>query len=377
MSHRGNLSIEGPLTVGGDKSRNWQWAGSIDEVEMFNRGLAPEEILSLYNAREQGKCRLSSSLPLVTAFCANDQFVTVEARICNPAPDMRTVFYTLQGLPIGPGCNFSGQSASFSPSSGSVVVPPRGCVTVPVQISKPAGMPCDTVACYEIRCQADTGEMFVSDGSLRSQCDLCVTVPLTSFVLTGLAALQIEPFTIVNTGPTLLDLSGARLAVYGSDGKLDTSVVSLNGHQPGPIMLPVGIVIPAGAGELGRQLGLRAAGNPPANGSLDLTVHVAFTSFQPGQSFTLVLEADLDGDESLDALASAKLWNEIAPPQRAPLGIARNADGTVTLTRPSEDWTLEASDEITGPFSEVPGIGDSRNITMPVNGTTFYRLRMP
>ena len=90
-------------------------------------------------------------------------------------------------------------------------------------------------------------------------------------------------------------------------------------------------------GAPGPLFGLRAAGNVPAPGSLTLSVNVVFTAFQPGQLFTLVLESDRNGDQIREPLSSIRLRNEIAPPQPVRLTITLRANGSLTLTWPSED----------------------------------------
>jgi hypothetical protein len=47
-----------PLRVGGSATGGF-FKGCIDEVELFNRELAPAEITALYNARRAGKCKPS------------------------------------------------------------------------------------------------------------------------------------------------------------------------------------------------------------------------------------------------------------------------------------------------------------------------------
>ena len=56
-----------PLTIGKAGSCGYLFKGLIDEVELFNRALTAEEILAIYNAGSNGKCKVSCKQGLVTA----------------------------------------------------------------------------------------------------------------------------------------------------------------------------------------------------------------------------------------------------------------------------------------------------------------------
>ena len=62
-ARQGSLDNSGPLTIGrqsyADQKR---FNGIIDEVEMFNRVLTTQEILSIYNAGSAGKCKLIAGI---------------------------------------------------------------------------------------------------------------------------------------------------------------------------------------------------------------------------------------------------------------------------------------------------------------------------
>ena len=57
VARAGDVSTTAPLRIGSRFSFvEFLFAGSIDEVELFNRVLAPEEIAALFNAGSAGKC---------------------------------------------------------------------------------------------------------------------------------------------------------------------------------------------------------------------------------------------------------------------------------------------------------------------------------
>ena len=56
-AREGNLSNNAPMQVGGSTLANTYWLGGLDEVEVFNRALAPGEIQAIYSAGSVGKCK--------------------------------------------------------------------------------------------------------------------------------------------------------------------------------------------------------------------------------------------------------------------------------------------------------------------------------
>ena len=56
--HPGSLNNNGPLRIGSQSfSLAYQFKGILDEIELFNRVLTKEEIVSIYNADAYGKCK--------------------------------------------------------------------------------------------------------------------------------------------------------------------------------------------------------------------------------------------------------------------------------------------------------------------------------
>lgn len=301
----GNLNNKYPLRVGSRSSSvSGIFLGCIDEVEVFRRVLTPAEILCIYNANTDGKCRQGCALAWDTPFCLNANTVTVTGYICNYTDTTQTYSYAFQGLPIGPGCQIAGPT-NFTPPNGTVSVAPGQCAPVTVTIDKPVGMNTPgQVACYEMCVQqVGTSNTFCCHGSVQASPNWCVQFPWDLY--TGLVGVPIEigPISIENTG----DPNGAldlRIRAIGPDMEPDMRVISLNGLPPGEpvlksIMLPVGGMT-----------------------SLDLTAE--FLVPDPLLFSTILIDADLDGDGAFDPLASTMLTNEIPPSVRGDL----NCDGT-------------------------------------------------
>ena len=55
--HEGSLSNNVPLVVGALTASSTYWLGGLDEVEMFSRALASNEIHAIYSAGSAGKCK--------------------------------------------------------------------------------------------------------------------------------------------------------------------------------------------------------------------------------------------------------------------------------------------------------------------------------
>lgn len=68
-----------PLTIGGGSA---DFAGAVDELEIYNRALSQTEIQSIYNAGGAGKCRAGSTFPALPAYDATADFSVFS----NPSP---------------------------------------------------------------------------------------------------------------------------------------------------------------------------------------------------------------------------------------------------------------------------------------------------
>ena len=180
----GSLSSSAPLAVGGPSvsaSGDPYFKGAIDEVEVFCRCLSSNEVRSLWQAQQKGKCKLDCSLPWAKTFWFQSSTVQVQGYIHNPSPIAQTCTYSLSWLPIdGVNCTAGGiGSTGFSPASGTVTVPAGGTLGLPITITKPAGMHPGQCACYQIVIQPQgSKERFVCQGSVcaAAKLNLCVIV---------------------------------------------------------------------------------------------------------------------------------------------------------------------------------------------------------
>lgn len=313
IPHNGSLATSAPFRVGARTASTPGTAvfmGCIDEVEVFRRVLLPAEILSIYNAKTDGKCIQRCILPSMVGFCVNVNTVTVNAQICNNTGFAQTYSYSFVGLPVSAGCSVNGPTV-FSPPSGTVTVPNGTCVSIPVTITRPAGLTCNAVGCYEmdVSLQTSTGiQTFSCHGAVRGLCLYCLNVPPNLPPQLSAAPFPVGPFSVTNTGAqkAILDY---QFIVMNHDGMQDDTEVRLNGLPPGE---PVFGTLSLAPGE-----------------SSDIGLTAEFDDDNPMESYEIVLEADLDGDGVPEPLAVQTIENMI-PPSFIP-GDA-NGDGTVNVT---------------------------------------------
>jgi hypothetical protein len=344
--------------------------GGIDEVEVFRRALAPPEIQALSNARFTGKCKSRCNVPWEAPLWGTANSAVIQAKICNPGPVAKTYNYFFTGLPVGFRCEWPGPTV-FSPAAGVITVPAGQCVTFPVTINKPAGMPCGVHACYQmVVIPQGTTQRFACEGSLYGHCCVCVTPPPPTNLVDCLRV-PIGAFQLFNGCNTPIDLTGARLIAFGPDMLPDLRVIGLNGLPPGvPWLVPVGTILPPAGGGGG---GLEPAA---PGGTLDLPLDVQFTTFEPGQTFSILLETDTDGDGEFEQIASVEVDNTVPPYEAGVLSIVYNGDDTVTVSWSVLGWTLQEANDVTGPWST--SASQTSPVTVPPAGARkFYRLTQP
>ena len=368
-----NLTDTSSLRVGSTAYFNnpAKWFGSIDEVELYNRALKPEEILGLYTARAGGKCRPSVTVPLITSICAPANSAVITAQICNASPVAQTFIYYFQPS-SGPGCTWSGPISFSAGWLNAVTVAPNSCTNFPVTITAP-GMTPGAVACYEMVVipASATNDRFTVPGKLAKLGTYFCLSQVTNLVVTNIAIAvtnlgvfvevdkpKVLSVTLTSSALEAVDLTGARFRVLGGDRMPDLDYVSLNGLPPGvPAEVPVGTMLPTG-------------------GQIELSVSTRFVDYSPGSQFTLVLELDLDASGEMAPIASVELINQ-APRTDNILLLSRDPAGALYLDWPGELWMLEESTSISGPWSLVSGMSRPFMVAPAQRTSGYYRLLAP
>ncbi len=312
--------------------------GAIDEVEIFKRALTPAEVFALWNAQQAGKCKITCLTPLNVPIKPGT-CVTVTATICNNTAVPQPISWTAAGpaVPVA--------------QSGSFVLPPFTCTNIPVVLCSPAGTPPNTVLPWTFTTSAG------------SQCPMVCT---GSVVTTGIIVIGPgNPTGVSGTNKTAtarVSLNGLppgsplRFRAIGPDMEPDLYYLSLNGLPPGvPWELP----------------GVSLAGKGAAKLVDGLDVPIRFTEEDPGGHYTIVIEADLDGDGEYEPLSSFAAENSVVSPPTL-----RIENGQLFWDDMGDGLgNLEAADSIEGPWTPIPG-GPGTPIGAGTN-MKFYRVAVP
>ncbi|MBI5384585.1 MAG: HYR domain-containing protein [Verrucomicrobia bacterium] len=313
--------------------------GGIDEVEIFNRALPPAQIFSLWRADKAGKCKLKCVIPTWVSIPPGVNCVTVQAQFCNQTPFPTPAVWTANGaLPI-------------TPPNGTVVIPPFGCVTVPVTLCRPTNFPAGAIVPWTMTLQPAEGCPIVCTGHVFNRGPIVVVGPDL-------------PVGIVGTnraGSVRLGLEGLppgvvlRLRAIGPDMEPDMGTISLNGLPPGEAWLMAGAAL-------------------SAKDATGFDVSVRFADHDPIGLYTILLEADLDGDGEFEPLASFDVENPVVPPPQ--LQIVAGPSGLVFDWSDDGTGHLEAADSLDGPWTPIEGSRPGHPFD-PKGAMKFYRVSTP
>lgn len=341
--HMGSLTNNGPVRIGqafdGSSSAFNGW---IDEVEIFKRALTPTEVAALYAAGPRGKCKDACYVPWDVPMCANAVSASTNLTICNYSSSPVTYTYTLTGLPTGPGCSFPGPT-SFTPPAGTVTVAGGACMNVPIVIGNP-GLTGNLVSCYRATVtNTTTGRIFHCDGSVQGN-------PCTrhTWEISGVAAVELNPATLgttltfigTNTSPAPIDVD-VMIDAMPADMSPHEGIVALNGLPPGePVYRTVHI----------------EPGHP-----VSVPVECAFSAWDPFMAHSVMLNADVDGDGTMEAVTSYIVYQGSATPVAIGDGPGRTPLSGVSVSpAPFRDrldvrFTLDGSSPVRVQICDVTG----------------------
>ncbi len=262
--------------------------GCVDELEIFRRELTAAEVLSIFAAGPDGKCKDKCHVPWDAPFCAGATSVVVKIRICNCWPMPQTYTLSLAGLPANPpNCSIAGPTSFTILDPVPVTLAPGACTDIRVKIDRPVGMNAVyQVGCYDaIITNLSSGRVFHCHGSVQDRRDLCAVInPNWGSVLrfaVGRPRLITLPLT--NTSGGAID-GQLRIRVIGPDMEPDLATVSLNGLPPGVPWVSNLMLAP---------------GN-----EVDIGVDVLALQHEPLHFYTILAETDLDNDGTAEPLVS-------------------------------------------------------------------------
>ncbi len=279
-----------PLRIGrrSDLGTPGFFTGCIDELEIFGKALTATELQSICDAGSRGKCKRTCYLPLASFCDANVNTITVTGQICNRGSPTQNFNILPTTLPVGAGCNIFGPVVT---APASVLVPACSCVNFNYTVTRPPGMNAlNDMGCYEITFQAAiTGEIFSCRAKVVDARGTCGGW--------GQFACWINAPTLVST-PVPIDITNLlpvqrmiayRVSIQGDDDNPSPNWVRLNGLPPG---IPVTGTLTLAPGGTGRP-----------------NVQVMFDEDDAGPAYTILLEADTDGDGVPEPLTAARLSN--------------------------------------------------------------------
>lgn len=276
----GSLENGGPLRFGRlspDFDSGAFFNGTLDEIEIFRRALSPGEVSALFNAGPFGKCKEKVAVNWDIPLCQGASSVLAQPQICNLSSASQNYNVTFQGLPSEVlGCQIDGPT-TFSfvpPDQNPILVPPRSCRTIKVNIGRPAGATSDHLqSCYRIFAEnAGSGAVSTADGSLYTVNDVCPSPVVTNPTSVPAGVDVPIAFLIRNTSPGSTTVR-YQFEAMASDMDPENLIVSLDGQPPGT-PVPGQVTI-------------------PRNGSVQVTTQARLTELQP-LNFQDVLLRDLD-----------------------------------------------------------------------------------
>ena len=278
--------------------------GELDEVEIFARALDSLEVRAIWLAGSSGKCKDRVSVPALTTYCVNQTTANATLTLCNTHPTSQTYNWSVAGLPVGPGCTIAGPTV-FTPASGTVVVPPGGCVNVVIAIARPAGLVPGQLACWQATVLNTTSNLcFTARGKLSATNKWCIRSPNPDIVAPANSAVRAE-WSVVKIVQNFKDLPW-RVYLANEDGNPDaTGGMRLNGLPPGEPVIGTLTVQP---GDSYPHL---------------IDVDVDFDQPDTYRKYHLVLEADTDGDGTYEPIESVGIRASL--PEDLPVAVEEPA----------------------------------------------------
>ena len=285
----GSLSNPNPLWIGVREPAlggGGYFPGDLDEIELFNSELSPAAVARLYQAGYAGKCKERAYLPPVTTYCPYENVKTVPFTIFNDSSYTYSHNWFLLG---NTNCAVPGPTAAgFAPQNMTgVVIPGLSNQSWNINITRPPGLVPPLSACYDATVTNTTlGTTFGASASLKAigwKWCILIEVPDTGVLGVPFPGHRSGAFGVTNSDsqPATLDY---RIVAQSSDGDPEVQVVSLNGLPPG-VPVTGSLLVEPGA-------------------TTPLPVEVAFSSHEPFIVQSVVLEADEDGDGTMEPLAA-------------------------------------------------------------------------
>ena len=275
----GSVNNNADLSVGSGSvgSQGSYFRGYLDELEMFNRVLAPGEVRALWLAGSSGKCKVKCSIPWDITIAPGQECATVLARLGNCTAEPLTIVWSAVGpMPI-------------PTANGVVTVPPFSSTNVPVILCRQPNQPPGTLLRWVLRASPGNRCPVECVGSLINPSrQLTVNLPELPVLVPGNTVPK--PIRIGLDG--LPPGARLRLVAIGPDMEPDMDTLSLNGLPPGTPWV------------IGGPVGAARAGLLASTTLQEFDVPVQFAGEDPSGTYTVLISADLDGNGTEEVVGS-------------------------------------------------------------------------
>ena len=362
-----SVSNTEPLLIGKAAGGYADFAGKLDELELFRRALDESEAEALHLAGHSGKCKDTLGVPWDEPFCADDLDAVVPVEVCNHSTTSKSYDLSFASLPAVP-CDVDGPvdfedaiTAALPPLSLSVAG--QSCVTKLVRIGRPVGFVADgLVGCYQVILEdVATGGTLIRIGSVEDKRNDWIECGLPPFPLPWVLASALSGSQVIDpqdpdkTNDVTFELgnnTGSELQVdYLIEAMPDR--VALDGGRPGRPVTGSALV--------------------PAGGVATVTVRAGNLGTNPFTYDDIVISTDTKGEGDFVALRSVGVRTAlptetvVANPDRATLTLGSQATLAVTTNDLSAKDPLDpASLRLT----LEPTYGEA---TVNDDGTVTYR----
>ena len=316
------------------------WTGYADELELFNKVLAPTEVASIYNSGPNGKCKEECHVEWDIPFCpATLQTVNTTVQVCNFTNAPQTYTLSAVSLPAGSsgsggGCSINGPTVfcfpvgNTCPATTSVTLSAGQCLPVTMRITRPSGMLTlyDT-GCFEVQVVSSSGSVLHCRGSVEDRRDLCPMLigPTGGDIDLALTVATPVNFTLMNPGTSPLFVRYLIETMPAHMDPANMGFAQLDNLPPGTA----------------------ASGTVTVDAGASVTRQVTLTAldYQPFNTHDLVLSTDNDGDGVYEALASVgfrtsrEMQTSVGEPSGGP-GSGRHVLGLTASPNPTRGTVL-------------------------------------
>ncbi len=270
-----SLANGAPLRIAAHAFNGPSFAGTLDEIEIFGRVLSPEEIAALFAAGTSGKCKPTIYEPWDISMCPGDAEVEAHPEICNNSDQLEQFALTFASPP---GACPNGPPSFTLHDAQPLLVPPRSCRTVTVDVARPPSFMLKDQRCFEITAQnLTTGQVTTHTTAVYGTLPCAEPVQDDGFEVVAGGSTEIL-FRLRNPTASPVTIPIEFEAMPAESGGVP---VSLDGGEPGDVV----------SGQV----------TVPARGTAEVAVEAALLDFQP-----LVYQDVLLRDAATDAvLASA------------------------------------------------------------------------